>query len=66
MSTHRFGDYAVHACLAECCAPNQARAVEAELLRRRTLREVYDATPPRDGLCDFDAQGMDIIEGRRI
>jgi hypothetical protein len=38
----------------------------AEILRSRALREAYDATPPREDLCDFDAWGMDIIEGRRV
>jgi hypothetical protein len=38
---------------------------EAERERRRQLREAYEATPPRDGLCAYDAQGMDIVEGRR-
>ena len=37
----------------------------AELERRRRLCAVYDATPRHADLCDFDAHGMDVIEGRR-
>jgi hypothetical protein len=34
------------------------------LLARKVRREIYGATSPRIGLCDFDAAGMDIMEGR--
>ncbi|MGJ4893746.1 hypothetical protein ACQR2B_06760 [Bradyrhizobium oligotrophicum] len=40
-------------------------ARKAEILRSRALHDVYEATPQRAGLCDFDAWGMDVIEGRR-
>ncbi|MGJ5149838.1 hypothetical protein [Bradyrhizobium sp. HKCCYLR1023] len=42
-----------------------ARA-RADILRIRALHEVYESTPRRPDLCDFDAWGMDVIEGRRV
>jgi hypothetical protein len=46
--------------------PERAARVVAELQRRSRLRAVYEATQPHADLCEFDAQGMDIIEGRRV
>jgi hypothetical protein len=35
-----------------------------EWSRQERLRHVYDLTEPRVDLCEFDARGMDVIEGR--
>jgi hypothetical protein len=32
--------------------------------REERRRHVYDPTEPHADLCEFDARGMDIIEGR--
>jgi len=44
--------------------PAEARRERLARERRMRLREVYGRTEPREGLCQYDARGMDIIEGR--
>jgi len=45
--------------------PDQDGRDWSEILHARQVRrEIYGSTKPREGLCAFDAAGMDILEGR--